>query len=141
VSGVNIKAEFWFSMQAETEQDSGDAGDEVVAGITFFVVGLAVPMLFLGMAQGEDLGSFLVTFGAFAVCIMFGEYYLTLTSGVAFGAGLVMTSLASFDWWFAGLAVAATLVNLGRYAASNPRSFGLDAEEDTLESMDQNHFA
>jgi len=127
-------------MQEEIEQDLGDPGDEVVAGATFFMVGLAVPMLFLGMAQGEDFISFLVIFVAFAVCIIFGEYYLTLTSGVAFGVGLVMTSLASFDWWFAGLAVAATLLNIGRYAASNSHGLGLDAEEDALESRDQNHF-
>jgi hypothetical protein len=127
-------------MQEEIEHDSAGGGDEVVAGATFFIFGLAVPMLFLGMAQGEDFISFLVIFVAFGVCTIFGEYYLTLTSGVAFGTGLVMTSLASFDWWFAGLAVTATLLNIGRYAASNSHGLSPDAEEDGMESMDQNHF-
>ena len=123
-------------MQEDNEQDSGG---EVVAGATFFMFGLTVPALFLAMAQGAGFISFVVIFGAFAACVVFGEYYLTLTSGVAFGAGLVMTSMVSFDWWFAGLAVAATLVNLGRNAASNHQGLELDSE-DALESMDQNDF-
>jgi hypothetical protein len=122
-------------MSEDTEQDL----DGVVAGVTFFVVGLAVPVLFLGMAQGEPLVSFLVIFGAFAACVVFGEYYLTLTSGVSFGAGLVMASFVSFDWWFAGLAVAATLLNIGRCAVSNPQGLGPGAEGEALESTDQNH--
>ena len=125
-------------MQEEVEDDLGDTGDGVVAGATFFMFGLAVPLLFVGMAQGKGPVSSLVIFGAFAVCVVLGEYYLTLTSGVAFGAGLVMTSLVSFDWWFAFLAVASTLLNIERYAASN-QSLGLD-EEDALESEDQKHF-
>jgi hypothetical protein len=116
-------------------------GNDIVASVTFFIVGLAVPVIFLVMAQGDDLLSFLIIFGGFAACIAFGEYYLTLTSGIAFGAGLIMTSFASFDWWFAGLSIAATLLNLGHYAASNPQGLGLDAEEDALESTEQNHFS
>jgi hypothetical protein len=109
------------------EDEEASLGEDVGAGVTFFVVGLAVPILFFAMAQGEDLLSFFVILGAFAACIIFGEYYMTLTSGVAFGAGLVMVSLASFDWWFAGLAVVATLVNIGRYASTNAN--GLDSPE------------
>ena len=124
-------------MQEETELDSGGTGDGVVAGATFFLFGLAMPMLFSGVARGEDVLFTLVVFGAFAVCVVSGEYYLTLTSGVAFGAGLVMTSLVSFDWWFACLAVAATLLNLERHARSDHQP-GLD-EGDSLESKDRNH--
>jgi len=126
-------------LQEENGSDSEDTGDEVVAGAAFFVLGLAVPMLFSAMTKGEDLVPSLVVFGAFAACVACGEYYLTLTSGVAFGTGLVMTSLVSFDWWFAGLAVAATLVNIERYAASNRQGLGLD-DDNELESMDQNQF-
>ena len=126
-------------MQEDVTQDSEDEGGGVVAGATFFMFGLVVPALFFEMARGADFVSFLAIFGAFAACVVFGEYYMTLTSGVAFGAGLVMTSLLSFDWWFAGLAVAATLVNMGRYAASNHQ--GLLDSEDALEPMDQHRLA
>jgi hypothetical protein len=49
-----------------------------------------------------------------------------------------MTSLASFDWWFAVLAVSATLLSIERWSASKHQGLGMD-EEDVLESMDQNH--
>ncbi|HUK79064.1 MAG TPA: hypothetical protein VLU91_00185 [Nitrososphaerales archaeon] len=125
-------------MQEEIEPDSGGTGNGVVAGATFLIVGLAVPILFSGMARGEDFPTSMLILGAFAVCIIYGEYYLTLTSGVAFGTGLTMTSLVSFDWWFAVLAVAATLLNIERRAVSNHQGLGMD-EEDGLESMDRNH--
>ena len=121
-SGVNKTRQLRHSM-AEDEEPS--LGEDVGAGVTFFIAGLAVSILFLAVAQGGDLVSFFVILGAFAACIVFGEYYMTLTSGVAFGVGLVMASLASFDWWCAGLAVVATLVNIGRYASTNAN--GLDA--------------
>ena len=125
-------------MAEDTEQDSED---EICAAVVFFFVGLAVPVLFLGMAGGSDFVSFLAVFGVFAACIVFCEYYLTLTSGVAFGVGLVMTSLASFDWWFTGLAIAASLINIGRCAASSPQGLRLDAEGDVLEPTSENHLA
>jgi len=117
-------------MLDDAEQDL----DGVIAGVTFFFLGLLVPVLFLAMAQGLDTLSFLVIFGGYTACILFGEFYLTLMSGMAFGTGLVMTSLASFDWWFAGLAVAGTVVNIARYATSNPTVLGLEGEEDIFES-------
>ena len=138
LSRVNITVRFCFLMYEEIEPDSVSTGDGVVAGATFFIVGLAVPILFSGMTRGVDLASSLVVLGAFAACVVYGEYHLTLTSGVAFGTGLTMTSLASFDWWFAVLAVSATLLNIERWSASKHQGLGMD-EEDVLESMDQNH--
>jgi len=118
------------------EGEEGSFGDGVGAGVTFFVAGMVVPLIFLGMSEGEDFVSFLVIFAGFAACVVFGEYYLTLTSGVAFGAGLVITSLASFDWWFAVVGVAATLVNIWRYAISNTNGIGTENQDDGLGSPD-----
>jgi hypothetical protein len=119
-----------------SEDDEGSFGDGVGAGVTFFIAGIVVPLIFLGMSAGEDFVSFLVIFGGFAACVVFGEYYLTLTSGVAFGAGLVMASLASFDWWFAGLGVTATLINIWRYAISNNNGVGAEDQGNGLGSPD-----
>ncbi len=115
---------------AEEEEDEGGG---VSAGVTLFFVGLAVPVLFNAMTQGQDVISFFVIFTAYAACVVYGEYYLTLISGVSFGAGMIMISFLSFDWWFAALAVSATVFGLARFALSTSPAVGTSVEEDPFE--------
>ena len=127
-------------MTEDADEEDADDDGGVWAGVTFFIFGLVVPILFRGMTQGQDMVSFLLIFGGFAACVVFGEFYLTVSSGVAFGAGLVMTSLLGFDWWFASLAVAATILNLARYAQSSQAPLDLDGEGDPLDPQDPNGY-
>ena len=94
-----------------TESYGSGAG----AGIMLLILGILLPILFIALVQWVDIVMFLMVFGLFGVVVFYSEVYLSLPSGVALGAGMLLTSFVAQDWWLVGLAMAAWVVKLSKY--------------------------
>lgn len=92
--------------------------------------GLLVQVFFNAFTQGQDAITFLIVFAGFGACIIFREFQLALPSGVAFGIGILVMSFLGQDWWLAGLAITAVIVNLAKYAWWDSNDCGLDEESE-----------
>ncbi len=96
------------------------------------VVGVLVPFFFDGLAQGQDAVIFLIVLAMFAACIAYGEAYLSLPNGLAFGFGMMLASFAAQNLPLGVLAFFAMVANLASYAWRARNDNGLEVGESPL---------
>lgn len=115
---------------------SGDDDEDVRGGtcaaVSMLIIGLFVQVFFNAMTQGQDAGVFLLVLAGFAAVILYGEVNLSMSSGWAFGIGMLPTSFAAQDWWLVGLGVAAVMVSLAKYALTYSNDIGLEELENSI---------
>jgi len=125
-------------MSEEADDNSqGEISDwaEVSAALLSLFFGLLVPPLFNAFTQTQELSVYLVAFGVFAACILYGELGVSLPSGIAFGLGMLSTSFVGQNWWLLALAISAVTVNLvnnglWQLGASGLKDPGLESSVD-----------
>jgi hypothetical protein len=118
-------------MEDEPEEEEGGIGSGVLA----FFLGLLVPMFAAMLSLGQDDIATLIIVGGFASIILYSEAQLSLSSGVAFGIGLTMTSFAATDWLMVGVSVAAVMVSLARHGLGDLGRPAFDAENGSTEPV------
>jgi membrane protein implicated in regulation of membrane protease activity len=97
-----------------------------------FVAGVLLPFIFNALTQQQGVVLLVVVLAIFAACILYGEVYLSLPSGVAFGFGMLLTSFAAQNLWLAALATAAVTINLVRHSREDSSNNGVESEESSL---------
>ena len=82
--------------------------------MTYFFVGLLVPVFFRAIAGHGEIMSFMIVFGVLAACVLYGELSFSLSSGLAFGLGMLLMAFVALNGWLVGLGIAAVAVNLAK---------------------------
>jgi len=103
-----------------------DVGEGTGGAMVALVLGLLVPVLFNSVTEEQDVVFSVVALAAFGACILYGETFISLPSGVAFGFGMLLTSFAARNPWLLGLAATAVVVNLVKYAREDAGEFRLE---------------
>jgi hypothetical protein len=115
---------------SEEADDSLEGGisdwAEIGAALLSLFFGLLVPAIFNSFTQTQALSVYLVAFGVFAACILYGELAVSIPSGVAFGLGMLSTSFAGQNWWLLALAICAVTINLVKNGLWQPGTNGLE---------------
>jgi len=110
------------------------AGDDIGAGVLSLFMGLPVALLFNSFVQGQDFVILLLVLVGFGGCILYGEIYVAMPNGVAFGTGLLLTAFLSNSGWPIGLGIVAVVVSLAKYALAKPDE--MEAEGDGTQDAD-----
>ncbi len=100
------------------------------------VIGILVHFFFNSLAQGQDAVIFLAVLAVFAACIAYGEAYLSLPNGLAFGFGMMLASFAAQNLPLGVLAFFAMVVNLALYVWRDRNDNGLEMGESSLSPPD-----
>lgn len=112
-------------MSEESEEDEG-AG---IVTLAYFFTGLSVPVFFRAMAGDAEIGSFIIVFGVLAACVLYGELSVSLSSGLAFGLGMLLMAFAALNGWLVGLGIAAAAVNLAKNWQADSSTIELEGAE------------
>jgi len=108
------------------------------AEVAFFalITGLTIPLFFAVLTQGGDFSVFAIVLVSFAACVFYCELYLSLPSGEALGIGMLVTSVIAQNAWLVGLASAAAILSLSKYALRDSRTEELDADLEEISPLE-----
>ena len=108
------------------EAEDGLEGEISVVAVYFFA-GLFVPLFFDVFTLAQDVEVYFAVLGIFAACVIYGELSVSIPTGFALGAGMLLASFAGQNWWFLALAVSSVALNLAKNGLSER---GVDSLDD-----------